>query len=372
MQIANFGVEEWLNTWEKKAKYDISQSSIEALTLEELIGLDGTSVRDYFEGLGKRPLDYGWIEGSNEFKELVASLYQTVHPENILQTNGATGANLLALFALIEPGDHVVSMLPTYQQLYDIPKSLGASVDFVELREEDQWQLDLDVLKAKIQPNTKMICLNSANNPTGTLIDKATMSAIVDMAQVVGAYIVVDEVYAPLTDEGEFVSIADLYEKGIATNSLSKTYSIPGVRIGWTASSSEVAELFRKYRDYTMICGGVVADELAIHALKNKDKILKRNKKIVADNLAILKEWVEQEPKVSLVSPHYVSTSFIKLDIPQDDHSFCIELLEETGVLLVPGTAFDLPQHARLGYCCREENLRKGLELLSEYLRRFD
>ncbi|MBL1223786.1 aminotransferase [Enterococcus sp. BWR-S5] len=372
MEIANFGVEEWLNTWEKKAKYDISQSSIEALTLEELIGLDGTSVTEYFEALSKQPLDYGWIEGSDTFKELVASLYQTVSPDSILQTNGATGANLLALFALIEPGDHVVSMLPTYQQLYDIPKALGASVDFVKLKEEEHWQLDLDVLKSKIKPNTKMICLNSANNPTGTLLDKATMSAIVEMAKEVDAYIVVDEVYAPLTDEGEFISIADLYEKGIATNSLSKTYSIPGIRIGWTASSSEIAEHFRKYRDYTMICGGVIADELAVHALKNKDKILSRNRKIVADNLAILKEWVEQEPRVSLVTPHYVSTSFIKLDIPQDDYSFCIDLLEETGVLLVPGTAFGLPQHARLGYCCREETLRKGMALLSKYLRKFD
>ncbi|WP_086348062.1 aminotransferase [Candidatus Enterococcus clewellii] len=372
MQIANFGVEEWLNTWEKKAKYDISQSSIEALTLKELIGLDGTSVTEYFEKLSEQPLDYGWIEGSDTFKELVASLYENVAPENILQTNGATGANLLALFALIEPGDHVVSMLPTYQQLYDIPKSLGAVVDFVELKEEDQWQLDLNLLKSKIRPNTKMICLNSANNPTGTLLDKTSLQNIVAMAKEVDAYIVVDEVYAPLAGDGEFVSIVDLYEKGIATNSLSKTYSVPGIRIGWTASSSEIAELFRKYRDYTMICGGVISDDLAVHALRNKEKIIERNKKIVVDNLAILNKWIAQEPRVTLVSPHYVSTSFIKLDIPQDDPSFCIDLLEATGVLLVPGTAFDLPGYARLGYCCKEETLHTALELLSGYLRKFD
>lgn len=279
MDIANFGVEEWLNTWEKSATYDISQSSIEALTLEELLALDGTSVADYFNARKDLPMDYGWIEGSDTFKQLVSGLYEQVAPENILQTNGATGANLLALYALIEPGDHVISMLPTYQQLYDIPRSLGAKVDFVELTEENHWQLDLDVLRSKIKPETKMICLNSANNPTGTLIDKQAMMAIVEMAKEVDAYIVVDEVYAPLTDEGEFVSIADLYDKGIATNSLSKTYSVPGIRIGWTASSAEVAAIFRKYRDYTMICGGVLSDELAIHVLKNKEKILARNKK---------------------------------------------------------------------------------------------
>lgn len=372
MDIANFGVEEWLNKWEKKATYDISQSSIDALTLEELIRLDGTTVADFFERLSQEPLDYGWIEGSDEFKSLVASLYTDVDADNILQTNGATGANLLALYALIEPGDHVVSMLPTYQQLYDIPLSLGAHVDFVELKEEDQWQLDLNELKAKLKPNTKMICLNSGNNPTGTLFDTPTLQAIVEMAKEVDAYILVDEVYAPLTIQGNYSSIADLYEKGIATNSLSKTYSVPGIRIGWTASSKEIADIFRKYRDYTMICGGVLSDRLAVHALKNKDKIIERNRKIVEENLAVLNQWVESEPRVSFVSPHYVSTSFIKLDIPQEDEAFCIDLVTETGVLLVPGTAFDFPGYARLGYCCKKEILTKALELLSGYLKKFD
>jgi aspartate/methionine/tyrosine aminotransferase len=372
MDIAHFGVEEWLNKWEKKATYDISQSSIDALTLEELIGLDGTTVADFFENLSQEPLDYGWIEGSSEFKSLVASLYTHVDPNNILQTNGATGANFLALYALIEPGDHVVSMLPTYQQLYDIPLSLGATVAFVKLKEEDLWQLDLVELKSKLTPNTKMICLNNANNPTGTLFDTPTLQAIVNMAREVDAYILIDEVYAPLTEDGDSSSIADLYEKGIATNSLSKTYSVPGVRIGWTASSKEIADIFRKYRDYTMICGGTLSDELAVHALKNKDKIIERNRKIIKENLAILLQWIENEPRVSLISPSYVSTSFIKLDIPQEDEAFCVDLLKETGVLLVPGTAFDFPGYARLGYCCKQETLTKALVLLSGFLRKFD
>lgn len=88
----------------------------------------------------------------------------------------------------------------------------------------------------------------------------------------------IDEVYAPLTDKGEFLSIVDVYEKGIATNSLSKTYSIPGIRIGWTATGPELAEVFRKYRDYTMICGGVLSDDLAVHALKNKEKYWRETK----------------------------------------------------------------------------------------------
>jgi aspartate/methionine/tyrosine aminotransferase len=369
MKIAHFGVEEWLNKWEKKAKYDIAQSSVEALTLDELLAYSGKTTAEFFKELGKQPLDYGWIEGSDRFKELVAGLYQSVNPTNVLQTNGATGANFLALFALIEKGDHVVSMHPTYQQLYDLPRSFGAQVDFVELNQEN-WQLDLNNLQEKVKPETKMICLNNANNPTGTLFNQEQLQQIVVIAKEVDAYVLVDEVYAPLTEEGTFCSIVDCYEKGIATNSLSKTYSCPGIRIGWTVANEEVTEHFRKYRDYTMICGGVISDEIAIQILENKEQIIARNQQIVAENLAIVKSWVAQEPKVGLVAPHYVSTAFIKLNIQQEDEQFCIDLLEQTGVLLVPGTAFGIPGYARLGYCCQKETLEIGLKLLSDYLKK--
>jgi aspartate/methionine/tyrosine aminotransferase len=369
MEIANFGVEEWLNIWEKKATYDIAQSSIEALTLEEIMAFSGKTSTDFFERISQQPLDYGWIEGSQRFKELVATLYQQMTAANILQTNGATGANFLALFALIESGDHVVSMHPTYQQLYDLPKAFGAEVDFVELSPTD-WQLDLATLKAKVRPETKMICLNNANNPTGTLFDQEQLQQIVAIAKAVDAYVLVDEVYAPLTEEGTFCSIVDCYEKGIATNSLSKTYSVPGIRIGWIVANEELTEHFRKYRDYTMICGGVIADELAIQVLENREQIIARNKKIVAENLAIVKQWVDQEPNVELVIPQSVSTAFIQLKIQQEDDQFCIDLLKETGVLLVPGSAFGVAGHARLGYCCKKETLETGLRLLSDYLKK--
>ena len=313
-------------------------------------------------------MDYGWSEGTATFKQEVASLYQSLSSENIIQTNGATGANLLALYGLIEPGDHVVSMLPTYQQLYDLPKSLGATVDFVPLIEEEEWRFDSVKLVDVIQPNTKMICLNSANNPTGTLLDRQTLEEIIEIAEKVDAYILMDEVYAPLAG-GDFVSIVDLYDKGITTNSLSKTYSVPGIRIGWVAANQEIIERLRKYHTYLVLSGGVLSDALAVHALRNKEKILARNKKIVSENLAIVEKWLADEPNVQLVLPNHVSTSFIRLNITEDDEQFCIDLLRETGVLLVPGSAYGVPQHARLGYCCKKETLEKGLALLSEYLK---
>ncbi len=256
MKIAGFGVEAWLNAHEREATTDISQSSIAALTMAEIAALDDQQApQDFYEELGAARLDYGWIEGSPRFKELVSQLYEQVPAANVLQTNGATGANHLAIYSLVEPGDHVIALYPSYQQLYDIPKSLGATVDYWHIHESAGWLPDIMELQRLIRPETKMILLNNAINPTGSLLDRTLLEQVVTLARSVGAYVLADEVYEPL-DETPFVSIADLYERGIAVNSLSKTYSAPGIRIGWTATPSQaIADIFRKYRDYTMICG---------------------------------------------------------------------------------------------------------------------
>ena len=268
MKLPRFGVEEWLNVHEKSAICDIAGVSIKALTMRELFDLSGLDKDAFFSQLLKKKMDYGWIEGSPEFKTQVASLYKNMPVDNILQTNGATGATMLALYALIEPEDHIISMYPTYQQLYDIPKSLGAEVDLWEVEEDKGWLPDLDQLRRLIRPNTKMICINNANNPTGALMDAAYLGDLVAIAKEVGAYIFSDEVYCSFDQPAP--SIVDLYEKGIAVNSLSKTYSIPGIRVGWVASNTKVANILRDYRDYTMICAGVFDDMVATLVWKIK------------------------------------------------------------------------------------------------------
>lgn len=153
---------------------------------------------------------------------------------------------------------------------------------------------------------------------------------------------------------------------------LSKTYSLPGIRVGWIVADDEVTDIFRSYRDYTMICCGVIDDYIATTALKNKEKILKRNYELIHNNYLILKNWVASEPKVSLVFPKHVSVSFIKIDVPMDIEQFCLKLLKDIGVLLIPGSHFGVEGYARLGYCSKTEILIKGLDKLSEYLRQFD
>lgn len=366
MKLPRFGVEEWLNVHEKSAIYDIAGVSIKALTMEELFDLSGLDKEAFFAQLLKKKMDYGWIEGSPEFKTQLASLYKDMPVDNILQTNGATGATMLALYALIEPEDHVISMYPTYQQLYDIPKSLGADVDLWEIEEDKGWLPDLNQLRRLIRPNTKMICINNANNPTGALMDAAYLEELVAIAKEVDAYIFSDEVYRSFDQPAP--SIVDLFEKGIAVNSLSKTYSIPGIRVGWVASNTEVADILRDYRDYTMICAGVFDDMVATLVLENKESILKRNRQIVEENLALMDAWIAKEPKASWIRPASVSTSFVKLDVNRPIEDFALELLQDHGVLVVPGNRFDKESHVRIGYCCDKEVLQKGLEKLSQFL----
>lgn len=234
MDIKTIGVEDWLNVWEKSATYDIAQSTIASMTMGEILQLDGQAGATFYDRLNQEKMNYGWIEGSPEFKAEVAKLYRTqIDPDRILQTNGTTGANLMALMQLVEPGDHVIAEYPTYQPLYEIPRTLGAEVEYWHLREENGWNPSIDELKELVRPDTKLICINNASNPLGAVLDRETLEQIVEIAQSVGAYVLSDEVYLPLENTENFWSMADLYDKAVVTNSISKTYSVPGARIGW-------------------------------------------------------------------------------------------------------------------------------------------
>ncbi len=372
MKIAHFASEEWLDVYETRATFDLSQSTIASFTLEEILAIGGEDPRSVFESLKERVLSYGHIEGSPEFKAEVAKLYSTVAPEGILQTPGSTCANLQSLMTFIEPGDHVVSFLPGYQQLYDLPRALGAEVTVLRLREENHWRVDLDELESALRPDTKMIALANANNPTGSLMERAEMEALAELARERGAYLHVDEVFESFDTSRDIPRVADLYERGISTGSVSKAYSMPGIRVGWTATSKELADEMRHYRDYLFLCAGGVDDALAVHTLKNRDAIFARNRALLHRNLDIVRAWVDTQPRVTLVDPPDVSVAFPRIDIPQAIEGFCVDMLHDRGVLLIPGSRFGIEGYARLGYCCHTEVLKQGLAALGEYLEKFD
>jgi len=367
MKIAPFRVEEWMNEYEMDAEYNIAETCVESLTVEELINFSDDPAARLAE-IKKMQLTYGDIKGSAAFKKGVSSLYESVKPENILPSHGAIGANFLLLYSLVESEDEVVSVFPTYQQLYSIPESFGAEVKKLDLKYEDGFLPDLEKLKSLISEKTKLIAINNPNNPSGVVMKREILEKIVEIARNADAYLLADEVYRGFDLEEKIPSVADLYEKGISVGSMSKVFSLAGLRMGWIAGPKEVIELCQLHRDYTTISNGMISDYLSTIALENKDKIIERNLTKVKKQLAILDRWVQNEELVEYVKPNGGTTAFLKYRLDLDSETFAKKLFKEKGVLVVPGIAFGRENFLRIGFAGNEKELKAGLALLKEFL----
>ncbi|MFP4022034.1 MAG: aminotransferase [Halanaerobium sp.] len=367
MKIAPFKVEEWMNEYEMDAEYNIAETCVESLTVEELLNFsDDPDAR--LEEIKKMQLTYGDIRGSAAFKKGVSSLYEQVDPENILPSHGAIGANFLVLYSLIEAEDEVVSVFPTYQQLYSIPESFGAEVKKLDLKFEDGFLPDLKKLKSLVSDKTKLIEINNPNNPSGVVMKRETLAEIVEIARAADAYVLADEVYRGFNLEEEIPSIADLYEKGISVGSMSKVFSLAGLRMGWIAGPESVIEICQLHRDYTTISNSMISDYLSTIALENKNQIIRRNLAKVKKQLQILDNWVRNEELIEYVKPNGGTTAFLKYKLDLDSESFSKSLFKQKGVLVVPGIAFGREHFLRIGFAGNEEELKKGLSQLKEFL----
>jgi len=372
MKIRDFGVEIWMNRYENNCEWNIAETCVESLTIAELLEMAGKTETILSELLPMK-LTYGAIEGSERLRRLVAELYEKQRMENVVITHGAIGANALVHETLVERGDRVISVLPTYQQHYSIPESYGADVQILKLTEKNDFLPDLEELKRLATPGTKLIVLNNPNNPTGSLMDRAYLEKIVQIARACGAWILCDEVYRGTDQEGDGMtaSIADLYEKGISTGSMSKTYSLAGLRLGWIVAPVELLHAVSIHRDYNTISVGMLDDHFAAIALENRDKILARSQAITRTNLAVLSAWVENEPLISWTKPKSGTTALLKYDLPISSEEFCLQLLERTGVMLTPGSAMDMEGYVRVGFTNNGTTLQEGLKRISVFLKDF-
>lgn len=372
MHIEPFGVEIWMNEWETRCELNLAETCVESLTIAELLALAGKNHSDLSELLEMK-MTYGAIEGSARIRRAIAALYDQQKPENVVTTHGTIGANMLVHKTLVERGDRVVAVVPTYQQHYSIPASIGADLHCLQLREEDGFLPDLDQLRALVTPGTKLIALNNPNNPTGALMDRALLEEIVEIARTAGAWILCDEVYRGTDQEGAGMtaSIADLYEKGISTAGMSKAFSLAGLRLGWIAGPQELIDAVSIHRDYDTISVGMIDDHFAALALEHQEQVLARSQSITRGNLAMLQDWVEQEPLISWVKPRSGTTALLKYDLPMTSRQFCLDLLQETGVMFTPGSALNMEGYIRVGYANTPAILQEGLEKVSAYLRRY-
>jgi aspartate/methionine/tyrosine aminotransferase len=370
MKIREFGVERWMDLYENRCELNLAETCVESLTVGELLRIAGKEDALLDEILPMK-LTYGAIDGTDRLRANVASLYEKQRVPNVLITHGAISANALVYETLVEPGDHVISVLPTYQQHYSIPESYGAQVGILRLREENGFLPDLDELKRMVTSKTRVIALNNPNNPTGSLMDKPLLERVVDIARSCGAYILCDEVYRGTDQHGNgfSASIADLYEKGISTGSMSKTWSLAGLRVGWIAAGVDVIARVRTHRDYNTISVGMLNDLLASIALEHRRALLERNHGILRTNLALLDKWVAAEPALSYVKPKSGTTALVRIDVDMTSRDFCVALVEKTGVMFTPGSALDMEGYVRIGYTNARDVLEAGLARVSGFLK---
>ncbi len=371
MRITPFAVEMWMNAYETRCALNLAETCVDSLTVTQLLDLAGANAGD-LSALLPMKLTYGDIPGSDRLRDAIAGLYDRQGRDNVVVTHGTIGANALVHQALVSCGDRVVAVVPTYQQHYSIPDSLGAEVVPLHLRPEDGWLPDMDELARLATPGTRLIALTNPNNPTGALIDRAGLEEIAAIAREAGAWVLCDEVYRGTDQDGPgaTASMADIYERGISTAGMSKAFSLAGLRLGWVAAPREVIEAVTIHRDYTTISVGMIDDHLAAMALGAKDRVLGRSRAITRTNLVLLSDWVAGEPRATFVRPRSGTTAFVRLDIPMGSEAFCTGLLAETGVLFTPGAAFDIEGHVRIGFACATDVLREGLARTSAYLSR--
>lgn len=374
MKIKDFGVEQWMNEYETKAKYNLGETCVSSLSIRELCELVGVDVNDFAKQLVDRRLTYGAIEGAVELKEAITRLYQNLTPDEIVTEHGAIGANNLVLNALVEPGDEVIAVTPTYQQLQSIPKAIGAMVKLLPLKRENGYLPDAEQLRGLVSDKTKLIVLNNPDNPTGALMSQAGLQTIVDIAKSVDAYVLCDEVYRHLTQEdGYSPSIIDLYDKGISTSSFSKVFSLAGIRLGWLATHDQaVMKACLSYRDYETISCGQLDEMVGTLALKNQAVLLERNRGIVRENLKVLEEWVHQQPHITWLKPKAGTTALLYYDFDLPSTIFCDRLMKEYETLLVPGSCFDIENSLRIGYAFETTHLRDGMNQLGKFLAKLE
>ena len=322
------------------------------------------------EEQGKKETFHGYIpsEQGYEFLRSAIQKYYAGHGveldmAEIFVSDGAKSdlGNLLDLF---DVDNTVLVPDPVYPVYVDDNVMAGRKILYMSASAENNF---LPMPDDNVHADIVYLC--SPNNPTGALMSKELLGSIVEIARGVGAYILCDEVYRHLTQEDEWCeSIVDFYEKGISVSSMSKVFSLAGLRMGWIATHDEAArKAFLSHRDYNLISCGMFDDAIASIALRHSDVMLKRNQRIVRENLAILDDWIKENPHFFYTKPKAGTTALVYYDFDIPSYEFCKRMYHETGAFVTPGDCFEQPHSMRVGYACDVNTLRDGLAAVTKF-----
>ena len=302
MKIRDFGLEIFFGRYEFSAPYLLAQSDCESLSIRELLALEPGAQ----EGFLDTWLGYSENDGAPALREAVSGLYTQCGPENVLLHVGAQEAIFGALNVLVEPGEHVICQFPTYQSLYEVARAAGCELSLWPLHQgKDGWYCDLDELERLITPKTRLLVLNTPNNPTGYALSADERQRICDLARRHGLRILADEVYRGLeAPEAVPPAFCDIYERAFSVGVLSKAYGLPGLRVGWIASQERDAiGALSRYKNYLSICCPTPSEALARIALKHGPAVLARNREIIARNRRIAADFFARYEHVFLHNP---------------------------------------------------------------------
>lgn len=371
MTIPPFKLEEFWKRYEFTAPYLLCCSDAESWTLQEILQLADLESKELWQSLN---LGYTESPGHPILRKEIAKLYSQIDSSQVLTFAGAEEGIYCSMRTLIKPGDHVIVIDPCYQSLATLPESFGAGITRLVLDYKKGWRLQLHEVQKAFRSDTKLLVLNYPHNPTGAVLEKEVLEGLIELARKSGAYIFCDEVYRYLEiDEAKRVpAIADAYEKGVSLNVMTKSFGLAGLRIGWLATQDmDFLQKIGSYKLYTSICNSAPSEILALIALRARDRILQRNREIMLANLNILDGFMQRhQTLLSWVRPQSGTMAVLELLIPVSVEKFAEELVEKVGVLIMPGSVFDLPGNFfRLGF--GKKNMIKALDLFEQFLQNY-
>lgn len=336
-----FRLESYFSRWEFAARHHLTASDAQTLTVSELLGYGTEEDREQFDELA---LGYTPTWGTARLREAIAGTYERCSPDDVLVFAGAEEAIFWSMRVLAGPGDHVIVTAPNYQALETIPITTGAEVTGVLLDEASGWRLDLEQVRVALRPNTSVIAVNFPNNPTGAVPDQATWAELIQLCTEAGIHLVSDEVYRglELDPARTLPQAADLDERALSINVMSKSYGLPGLRVGWVVCRDHaVLKTLERHKHYTSICNAGPSEFLAAVALDAGDRIQARNRQVIADNLPHFDAFFARHRDLfEWTHPNGGCVAFPRYLGPEGVEMFCRELVQNAGVLLLPASVY--------------------------------
>jgi aspartate/methionine/tyrosine aminotransferase len=369
MRLEPFEMERFQSTWEHQVAWNLSESGVEPLRLEEL----ALTAADR-EAVLRQPLAYTQTNGTLELRTLIAGLYPDAGARNVQVTNGGAEANLCTLLQIVQPGDEIVMMTPNYMQAPGLARALGATVVDWPLRINEtatRWVPDLEQLERLVNPRTRAVFICHPNNPTGGRLTPGELDRIGSIASRHGGWVISDEIYRGAElDAVESPTMWGRAPQVIITSGLSKAYGLPGLRIGWIVAPPPIVDAVWGIHDYTTIAPGAVSDLLARIALSpdGRARLLARTRGIVRTNYQLLRSWLDKRTQFSHVPPEAGAIAFVKYAHPIRSTALVERLRTERGVLVVPGDHFGMDGYLRVGFGSHPEHLVGALERIAEVM----